>query len=119
MKKLTIAFVLLLSSITIYAQSRANLETQLNEGENTVQLTKNPFLITIESGIVTSITENGKAFNQYTEDSSNLYDKVTGLADEITIEKGDALWENGKELIVIKMASADNGYEAKCYLFDM
>lgn len=119
MKKLTIAFILLLSSMTIQAQSRANLETSFTEGTNTIQLTKNPFIITVEGGIVISITENGENFNKYTADASSLYDKVTGLSDEITIEQGDALYENGKELIVIKIVSAASGYEAKCYLFDM
>ena len=119
MKKMTIAFILLLSSMTIYAQSRANLETSFTEGTNTIQLTKNPFVVTIKGGIVTSITENGENFNQYTAEASSLYDKITGLADEVTIEQGDALYENGKELVVIKMAASANGYEAKCYLFDM
>ncbi len=117
MRKFSIIFILVFCTTIIFAQ-KATKTVTLQEGKNTVQLTKHPFYITIEDGIVKSVFEKEDEFTTYNSGVDLLMDKLLSVDESIDIKKEGAVWEKGKELLFVQVGTAENGYAVQFYLFE-
>lgn len=118
MKKLTLLFILLFTTSLIFAQ-KAKKSITLQEGENTVLMTKNPFIITFSEGSVQRVSEKGETFILFERNPDIITEKISSIEETIDLEKEGTLWENGKELLIISITKNENGYTANCYLFEI
>lgn len=117
MKKFSIVFILVFCATVIFAQ-KATKTVNLQEGKNTVQLTKHPFYITINDGVITSVFEKEAEFTAYKSEPALLMEKLISLDESIDIKKEGAVWEKGQELLFIKISEAENGHSVQFYLFE-
>jgi hypothetical protein len=119
MLKQTIILLTMLTFSTLsFGQIKANLTVDFVEGDNTVILDGIDFQVKATEGIVTSISTGGEELTEFGQQIATLYSRIEGFANEIDIKNSDAIWENAKFLVVIKLIPKEEGYNAQCYLFE-